>query len=71
MNIQLTDQETLHIEQEDGEIYRSLRSPGCENHPVAAVELAVAFAQPELTPMEQMIKSKDLLEEIITTLQNQ
>ena len=66
MNIQLTDQETLHIIQEDGEIYLSLRSPGCVNHPVETVEEAVAFTQPELTRMEQMGRSKRILGQITT-----
>ena len=68
MNIQLTNQEELHIIQEDGEIYLSLRSPGCVNYPVKTVEQAVAFTQPELTRMEQMGRSERILGQIIKYL---
>ncbi len=66
LKIHLTEQETLHVEKEDEEIYLTLHSPGCIQLRKRSVEEALFFTMPELTVREHLMLSRDILNQIIT-----
>ena len=59
--IVINDDEKLHIEVEDQDMYLTLRSPGCMPHPVKSVSQAVEFTMPDLTLLDQIQVTKKIL----------
>lgn len=68
MTITLNPAETLHVELEDSEMYLTLRSPGCSSIPMRTVEAAVEFTMPQLSVVERIHMSREILGQIVAHL---